>query len=138
MPSEKHLTKSQLEIIWHHRIIMEKSAANIWLSIFQNDVNKISFRYLKELCTACDSGLQNERFNGARARRTGGPRFKITDLAEEYLLDIFRETKQVRLEIVRQRFLGDFYGLAVEGPSVRTIGRTVWATPYRAPKCKFF
>ena len=113
-------------MIWHHRIIMEKSAANIWLSVFQNDVNKISFRYLKELCTACDSGLQNERFNGARARRTGGPHFMITDLAQESLLDIFRETKQVRLEIARQRFLADYYGLAVGGPSVRTIGRTLY------------
>ena len=50
----------------------------------------------------------------------------ITDLAQESLLDIFRETKQVRLEIAHQRFLADYYGLAVGGPSVRTIGRTLY------------
>ena len=86
----------------------------------------MSFRYLKELCTACDSGLQIHRFNGARAKRPGGPRFMISGPAEVYLLDVFRETKQVRLKIARQRFLAGYYGLDIEGPSVRTIGRTVW------------
>ena len=113
-------------MIWHHRIIMERSTANIWLSIFQNDINQIGFRYLQVLCSACDSGLQIGRFHGARAKRSGGQPFKITDLAEVFLLDIFRETKQVRLEIARQKFLADYYGQAIGGPCVRTIGRTLW------------
>lgn len=125
MPSGKHLTKSQLEMIWHHRVILERSAANIWLNVFQDDPSLVGFRYLKELCSACDSGVQVDRFHGARAKRLGGADFLISGLAEEFLLDIFRETKQVRLEIARHKFLEDYHGLVVGGPSVRTIGRTV-------------
>ena len=125
MPSGKHLTREQLEMIWHHRVILEKSVASIWLHVFQNDVNQVSERYLTHLCNACDSGLEVARFHGPRAKRSGGPQKLIDDVAEGFLLDIFRETKQVRLEIARKKFLEEYYGLVVGGPSLRTIGRTL-------------
>ena len=56
-------------------------------------------RFLNRLCKACDSGLEVARFQGNCAKRSGGPKFIVDDIAAGFFLDIFRREKQVRLKI---------------------------------------
>ena len=125
MPRGNHISKTHLEMIWHHRVILERNPAEIWLNVFQSDVNLISLRYLRSMCRSCDSGLEDERFNGVRAKRSGGPKVVVDVVAEGFLLDIFLQEKQVRQEKAREKFLEEYYGVVIGGPSIRTIGRVL-------------
>ena len=125
MPRGIHLTKIHLGLIWDHRVILERSSAQIFCDVFQNDPNLVSFIYLNRLCKACDSGLEVARFQGNRAKRSGGPKFIVDDIATGFFLDIFRREKQVRLKIARETFVNDYYGPGAVGPSIRTVGRVL-------------
>lgn len=125
MPRGIHLTKIHLGLIWDHRVILERSSAQIFCDVFQNDPNLVSFIYLNRLCKACDSGLEVARFQGNRAKRSGGPKFIVDDIAAGFFLDIFRREKQVRLKIARETFVDDYYGPGAVGPSIRTVGRVL-------------
>lgn len=125
MPSGIHLSKIHLGQIWQHRVMLERSPAQIFLNVFHNNPNMVSFGYLCRLCRACDTGLEVARFQGERAKRSGGPKFIVDAIAEGFLLDIFRQEKQVRLDLARAKFIEEYYGLEVGGPSVRTVGRVL-------------
>jgi hypothetical protein len=56
------------------------------------------------MCRSCDSGVEDERFNGARRKRFGGPKLIVDVVAEGFLLDIFVQLKQDRQEKVRENF----------------------------------
>lgn len=125
MPSGRHLTKIHLGLIWHHRVILERTPRRIFAEVFENDANLVSFNYLNRLCKICDLDNQVERFHGVRAKRSGGPKFIVGIVAEECFLDIFRQEKQSRIEVAREKFIVDFYGVGAEGPSIRTMGRVL-------------
>ena len=118
------MSKTYLEQIWHSRVILEMSLQEIFNSVFQLDVNKISYAYLKTLCSICDGQQQNERFFGPRLERRGGPREKIGVLSKDMFLQIFANTPQTRLKRARETFAIDHYG-GVDVPSLSTFSRVL-------------
>lgn len=123
MPRGLHLSKTHLGLIWHHRVVLERSPAQIFSDIFQNDAGQVSFDYINRLCRACDSNLEVARFQGVRAQRSGGPHTIVDVVAEGFFLNIFRREMGVILIKARESFLTDYYGVEIGGPSIRTMGR---------------
>ena len=125
MPSGKHLKRETLELLWYQRRVLRRSTAQIFSDLFQDDVQKISRRYLRTLCFRCDSGEYDNEFNGPRKARSGGPKHVIDEVARGFLVDIFVARTSIRQKRAREDFARNYYGVEYGAPSASTISRTL-------------
>ena len=77
MPSGKHLKRETLELLWYQRRVLRRSTAQTFRDLFQDDVQKISRRYLRTLCFRYDSGEYDDEFNGPRKARSRGSKHVV-------------------------------------------------------------
>ena len=125
MPSGKHLKRETLELLWYQRRVLRRSTAQIFSDLFQDDVQKISRRYLRTLCFRCDSGEYDNEFNGPRKARSGGPKHVIDEVARGFLVDIFVARTSIRQKRAREDFACNYYGVEYGALSASTISRTL-------------
>lgn len=98
------------------------SPQEIFDCVFQLDVNKVSFDYIKKLCSICDGQQNNERFFGPRLARGGGAKPKISEISCAMFLELFAANPQTRMKRARETFGVQHYG-GDELPSISTFGR---------------
>jgi hypothetical protein len=122
MPSGIYLSKTYLEQIWHSKMILEMSVAEIFETVFKNDINKIGIKHLKCLCDLGEGGQNNDRFFDPRLPRTGGPELKIGPVTQALFLAIFAENPQSRLKRAREIFSVDHYA-GIDVTSLSTFSR---------------
>ena len=102
---------------------MEKTSNQIWLSIFQEDNNRVSLNYVSRLCKKCDTGLYDDEFNGQRVKRSGGPKFTVEPDAVQYLLNIWYQRRQTRQWSAREDLTLNYYEEQYGGPRQSTVSR---------------
>ena len=91
--------------------------------------DRVSFRYLQRICTMLDSsdgGFYSSNFLlGPVVRTLNRSNRLLTDFQQLYLMDMLEENVHYRLNYVTEQFISEFFNDATDGPSSRTINRTV-------------
>jgi hypothetical protein len=127
MPSGIYITKEIRELIIFHVQILNHSAEDIYMQVFQRDPTKISIKYLRKLCYIFKVSLNMGMWyqNGPFPRMG---RSQMIDNDERLcLLNITNKHKNQKLRTIHYRFLTTYYDLELPQriPSISTTWRTL-------------
>jgi hypothetical protein len=129
MPCGRHLSAREKQQIYFNYIIDRRPVREIFLSIFSADVNLISFRRLREICSYLDkaSDLQIDVFlNTSNVRKMFAGRKRILNAAQTVtILDIVSANRNQTIKEVRDEYLQQWFDDIDE----HTLSEsTVWRT----------
>jgi len=129
MPCGRHLTAREKQQIYFNYIIDKRSVLDIYFSIFGADVNLISYRRLREICSQLDKASDAEIdvfLNSPDLRKMyAGRKQKLNGPQTATILDIVAANRSLTLKEVRNDYLQQWYD-DIDGHFLSES--TVWRT----------